>query len=89
MKTDENEKEWALEAAVAKANAIIRIEMAVVRHRLEGLSLADSAAALGCSVTTVERLRRHLQLTTGKAWRGGTPTMGRSRDMTIRIEVGP
>lgn len=72
--------------ATERAKAVLRTEQAVLAHWLERLTAAQSAERLGCSDSTVEYLRRHLQLTRA---RGGTQAqaIGRCREVTLVVEV--
>jgi hypothetical protein len=70
-----------------RAKAILRLEQSVLAHWVEGLSLKTSAARLEQSLSTIQRLRAHLRLTSGQAWRSGVKPMGRSREVVIRVEA--
>lgn len=76
-----------LEEALERAKAIIRVELAVVAHRAEGLTASQSAQRLGISEATVEHLRRHLQLTRAQGGRGPVRPSGRSREVRLVVEV--
>ena len=75
------------ETTIEKARAVIRVQQRVLEHRVEGLTAAQSAERLGISDSVVEELRRLLQLTTGKAWRGDAKPSGRTRNLVLHVEV--
>jgi FixJ family two-component response regulator len=74
------------EERTERAKAILRLEQSVLTHWVEGIALKTSAARLNQSPSTVQRLRAHLRLTTGQAWRAGVKPMGRSHRCVIRLE---
>lgn len=74
---------------IERAKVILRLEQSVLAHWVEGLTLKASAERLEQSLSTIQRLRAHLRLTSGQAWRAGVKPMGRSHQCVIRVEVAP
>lgn len=76
--------------AIDRAKAILRFGQLVLQHRIEGLTVKESSerlhgAGYRASETSIERMRRMLLLTDGRAWKSGVRPMGRARDITIEV----